>query len=85
MSRAYRQTDAPLPDPATWAAFLRREVAGREGVRIGVTSTGIFCRLDCPARKPRHANCRVFAGAGAAEAAGFRACKRCRPDGPTGP
>ncbi len=46
----------------------------------GVTSTGIYCRPVCPARTPRAANCTFFACAAAAEEAGFRPCRRCRPD-----
>lgn len=46
----------------------------------GVTSTGIYCRPICPAQTPRPANVRFYACAAAAEAAGFRACRRCRPD-----
>lgn len=44
-----------------------------------VTSTGIYCRPVCPARTPKRANVRFYASAAAAEAAGFRACLRCRP------
>ena len=47
---------------------------------LGVTSTGIYCRPSCPARKPRPENCRFFPSAAACVAAGFRACKRCRPE-----
>ena len=47
---------------------------------VGVTSTGIFCRPVCPARTPLAKNCTFHASAAAAVAAGFRACKRCRPD-----
>lgn len=46
----------------------------------GVTSTRIYCRPVCPARVPRRENCRFFASAAAAEAAGFRPCLRCRPE-----
>ncbi|MFI5066924.1 MAG: AlkA N-terminal domain-containing protein, partial [Streptosporangiales bacterium] len=46
----------------------------------GVTSTGIYCRPVCPARTPARANMRFFRHPGAAEAAGFRACRRCRPE-----
>ncbi|HEY2300857.1 MAG TPA: AlkA N-terminal domain-containing protein [Acidimicrobiales bacterium] len=49
-----------------------------------VTSTGIYCRPSCPARTPKRANVRFFATAAAAQAAGFRACKRCRPDAAPG-
>ena len=45
-----------------------------------VTSTGIYCRPSCPARTPRRANVRFFPTAAAAQEAGFRACRRCRPE-----
>lgn len=46
----------------------------------GVTSTGIYCRPICPAQTPRLQNVRFYRSAAAAEAAGFRACRRCRPE-----
>ncbi len=45
-----------------------------------VTSTGIYCRPICPAQTPRPANVRFYPCVAAAEAAGFRACRRCRPE-----
>jgi AraC family transcriptional regulator of adaptative response/methylated-DNA-[protein]-cysteine methyltransferase len=45
----------------------------------GVKSTKIFCRSTCSARKPRPENVEFFGDAHAAERAGYRACKRCRP------
>lgn len=49
-----------------------------------VTSTGIYCRPSCPARTPKAANMRFYPTAAAAQQAGFRACKRCRPDASPG-
>jgi AraC family transcriptional regulator of adaptative response / DNA-3-methyladenine glycosylase II len=46
---------------------------------LGVTSTGIYCRPSCPARTPRRERVRFYPTAAAAQAAGFRACKRCIP------
>ncbi|MCP4545206.1 MAG: DNA-3-methyladenine glycosylase 2 family protein [bacterium] len=46
----------------------------------GVTSTGIYCRPVCPARTPGAMNCTFFICAAAAEEAGFRPCRRCRPE-----
>ena len=46
---------------------------------VGVTSTGIFCRLSCPARKPLADNCRFHETAAECLEAGFRPCKRCKP------
>ena len=53
-------------------------------VFCGVTSTGIYCRPSCPARTPKRENVRFYATAAGAQAAGFRACKRCRPDATPG-
>ncbi len=50
----------------------------------GVSSTGIYCRPSCPARTPKRENVRFYTTAAAAQAAGFRACKRCRPDASPG-
>jgi AraC family transcriptional regulator of adaptative response / DNA-3-methyladenine glycosylase II len=49
-----------------------------------VTSTGIYCRPSCPAMTPKRANVRFLPSAAAAQRAGFRACKRCRPDASPG-
>jgi AraC family transcriptional regulator of adaptative response / DNA-3-methyladenine glycosylase II len=51
---------------------------------IAVTSTGIYCRPSCPAMTPKRENVRFYASAAAAQQAGFRACKRCRPDAAPG-
>jgi AraC family transcriptional regulator, regulatory protein of adaptative response / DNA-3-methyladenine glycosylase II len=50
----------------------------------GVTSTGIYCRPSCPATTPRPEHLRFYPSAAAAQAAGFRACRRCRPDAAPG-
>ncbi len=49
-----------------------------------VTSTGIYCRPSCPAMTPKAVNVRFYPTAAAAQAAGFRACRRCRPDATPG-
>ena len=49
-----------------------------------VTSTGIYCRPSCPARTPKRCNVRFLPTPAAAQRAGFRACKRCRPDATPG-
>jgi AraC family transcriptional regulator of adaptative response / DNA-3-methyladenine glycosylase II len=51
---------------------------------IAVTSTGIYCRPSCSAIAPKRANVRFYKSAAAAQEAGFRACKRCRPDASPG-
>ncbi|HTD58007.1 MAG TPA: DNA-3-methyladenine glycosylase 2 family protein [Solirubrobacteraceae bacterium] len=51
---------------------------------IAVSSTGIYCRPSCPAMTPKRENVRFYPSAAAAQQAGFRACKRCRPDAAPG-
>jgi AraC family transcriptional regulator of adaptative response/methylated-DNA-[protein]-cysteine methyltransferase len=69
-----------LPDEDTlYTALLNRDPAYDGRVFVGVTSTGVFCRLNCPARNPKRENCRFFESVAACMEAGFRACKRCCP------
>jgi AraC family transcriptional regulator of adaptative response/methylated-DNA-[protein]-cysteine methyltransferase len=63
-----------------WEAFTRRDRSFDGRFVIGVLTTGIYCRPSCAARQPRRENVRFFADGGEAQAAGLRACKRCRPD-----
>ncbi|MDW5326293.1 DNA-3-methyladenine glycosylase 2 family protein [Plantactinospora sp. KLBMP9567] len=50
----------------------------------GVTTTGIYCRPSCPATTPKRRNVRFYPSAAAAQRAGLRACRRCRPDAAPG-
>lgn len=73
-------TLAVLDAETCWQAVLRRD-AGCDGTFVyGVGSTRIFCRPSCPARRPQRQQARFFATAAAATQAGFRPCKRCRPE-----
>ena len=68
------------------AEMLYASLAARDGafagrVYVGVVSTGIFCTMACPSRTPLRKNCRFFETAEDCREAGFRACKRCRPEG----
>ncbi len=69
-----------LDHGACYEAISRRDARFDGRFYTGVTSTGIFCRPSCPARTPRAANVRFFAHAAAASDAGFRPCRRCRPE-----
>ena len=69
-----------LPSPAEmWDAFVGRDPEYDGIFFTGVTTTGIFCRPTCPAKKPARVNVEFFAGARDALTAGYRPCKRCRP------
>ncbi len=59
---------------AEWQVFAAR---GQAAQVYAVSSTGIHCRAGCPARTPLPRNLRVFDSRAAAEAADYRACKRC--------
>jgi AraC family transcriptional regulator, regulatory protein of adaptative response / DNA-3-methyladenine glycosylase II len=66
-----------------------RAVASRDARFDGrfvtaVTTTGIYCRPSCPAQTPKRENVQFYPCAAAAVAAGFRACKRCRPEAAPG-
>ncbi|MFN8589695.1 MAG: Ada metal-binding domain-containing protein [Candidatus Eisenbacteria bacterium] len=63
-----------------WNAVRTRDRRFDGRFFVGVTSTGIYCRPICPARTPARRNVRFFASAAAAEAAGHRPCRRCRPE-----
>jgi AraC family transcriptional regulator, regulatory protein of adaptative response / DNA-3-methyladenine glycosylase II len=67
-----------------WQAIEAADPRFDGWVFCGVRTTGIYCRPSCPARTPKRENVRFFASAAAAQSAGFRACKRCRPDATPG-
>ena len=64
-----------------WQAVLERDAAMDGQFVFGVSSTGVYCKPSCPARKPRRDRVTFYATPDEAEAAGFRACLRCRPNG----
>jgi len=70
----------PLDAKLCYQALVARDARFDGRLFVGVTSTGIYCRPVCPARTAKQENCRFFATAAAAEAAGFRPCLRCRPE-----
>ncbi len=71
---------ATLSDPR-WSDVQAHNSAADGRFWFGVATTGVFCRPGCGARTPRPENVRFFESIEAAKDAGFRACKRCRPEG----
>lgn len=69
-----------ISDDQAWAAFERRDRAYDDKVVGAVTTTRIYCRPSCPARRPKRENVRFYATPDEAAAAGYRACLRCLPD-----
>jgi AraC family transcriptional regulator, regulatory protein of adaptative response / methylated-DNA-[protein]-cysteine methyltransferase len=68
-------------DEQRWQAVQARSPRADGAFVLAVTTTGIYCRPSCPARRPRREHVLFFESGVQAEAAGFRACKRCRPNG----
>ena len=69
-----------LPDEATsWQAVQRRDRGYNGRFWFSVRTTGVYCLPSCAARPPLRRNVDFHASPDAAEAAGFRACKRCKP------
>jgi AraC family transcriptional regulator of adaptative response / DNA-3-methyladenine glycosylase II len=73
-----------MDDDGLYRLFESRDPRFDGRVYLGVTSTGIYCRPSCPAMAPKRSNMRFYRTAAAAQRAGFRACKRCRPDASPG-
>jgi len=67
-------------DGVKWAAVAARDRAMNGQFVYAVTTTGVYCRPGCAARRARRENVRFFDAPDEAERAGFRPCKRCRPD-----
>lgn len=67
-----------------WEAVESGDARFDGWIYVGVRTTGIYCRPSCPARTPKRENVRFYRTAAAAQDAGFRACKRCRPDATPG-
>ncbi len=68
------------PDAARWRAVVERDPTQDGRFVYAVRTTGVYCRPICPSRRALRANVAFFKSALSARAAGFRACKRCKPD-----
>jgi AraC family transcriptional regulator of adaptative response/methylated-DNA-[protein]-cysteine methyltransferase len=86
MDSPAKPTKAPAPplsaterDPR-WAALLARDSAAEGAFVYSVATTGVYCRPTCPSRRPKPENVAFYATPAQAEKAGFRPCRRCRPN-----
>jgi AraC family transcriptional regulator, regulatory protein of adaptative response / DNA-3-methyladenine glycosylase II len=76
----YPSSVLTLTDDARYDALSARDSRFDGMFFVGVSTTGIYCRPICPARTPGRSRCTFYDTAAAAEAAGYRACLRCRPE-----
>ncbi len=75
MTRTVKETNST--DERRWRAVLGR---GDDRTFVyAVATTGVYCRPACSSRRPKRANVRFFTDCDAAERAGYRSCKKCRP------
>lgn len=80
MSVPRMKTSSTTQDDARWAAIVNRDARADGLFFYSVKTTGVYCRPSCRARQPRRENVSYHETREAAEAAGFRACRRCRPN-----
>ena len=78
------RSKAPTADDRRWAIVVARDKRADGTFVTAVATTGIYCRPSCAARRPLRQNVRFYATCAEAEAAGFRPCKRCKPNAPAG-
>jgi AraC family transcriptional regulator of adaptative response/methylated-DNA-[protein]-cysteine methyltransferase len=69
-----------LMDHKRWRALVKRDPEALGAFYYGVLTTGVYCRAGCRSRLPRRENVRFFDTGEQAQEAGFRPCRRCRPD-----
>jgi AraC family transcriptional regulator of adaptative response/methylated-DNA-[protein]-cysteine methyltransferase len=70
---------ADASQDARWNAVVARDARHDGEFVFAVSTTGVYCRPSCAARRPRRENVQFFPGPSEAEQAGYRACLRCRP------
>ena len=78
--RAMAQAADDMTADPRWAAVRERDSSADGTFFCAVVTTGVYCRPSCPSRLPLRKNVRFFATLAEAERAGFRPCKRCKPD-----
>ena len=74
-----QQLEMAYLDQRRWEAVAGRDATHDGEFVFAVTSTGVYCRPSCPAKRPRRENVEFFRQPDEAEKAGYRACLRCRP------
>jgi AraC family transcriptional regulator of adaptative response/methylated-DNA-[protein]-cysteine methyltransferase len=91
----FKEMPSPQSNPATeastsaaderrWNALCARDATHDGEFVFAVSSTGVYCRPSCAARRPRRENVQFFLTPAQAEHAGYRACLRCRPKSASG-
>jgi AraC family transcriptional regulator of adaptative response/methylated-DNA-[protein]-cysteine methyltransferase len=77
------QTAAAIESDSRWKAVVARDAKADGTFYYAVTTTGVYCRPSCPARRPRPEHVHLYETRAEAEQAGFRPCQRCQPQQPS--
>lgn len=80
MSASLHELETPTRQDPRWARIAARDRSADGEFFYSVATTGVYCRPSCPSRGARPENVRIHASAAECEAAGFRPCKRCKPN-----
>src|SRR5687767_6160604 len=72
--------ETQIQNDPRWSALLARNADADGSFVYSVKTTGVYCRPGCPSRLARPENIAFYASPADAESAGFRPCKRCKPD-----
>jgi AraC family transcriptional regulator, regulatory protein of adaptative response / methylated-DNA-[protein]-cysteine methyltransferase len=83
ISTLAKELEASTVGDPRWAAVVTRDMAADDTFVYSVRTTGVYCRPSCAARPARPENVAFHASREDAERAGFRPCKRCKPDQPS--
>ena len=82
-NHAVPTTATAVESDPRWASIVARDAAADGRFYYSVRTTGVYCRPSCGARRARPENIAFHATIADAERAGFRPCKRCKPDQPS--
>jgi len=83
LQRDLKSTPLPVTDDPRWARIVARDKSADGAFWYSVATTGVYCRPSCPSRRANPANVQLHDTLAQAKATGFRACRRCNPDGPS--
>ena len=81
MSLVMEQEITEIERDSRWNSIVKRNAAADGTFIYAVRTTGIYCRPSCPSRTARPKNVSFYASPAEAESAGYRACRRCNPNG----
>src|ERR1700736_712162 len=76
-----KSTLPSVADDPRWARIVARDKTADGHLWYSVSTTGVYCRPSCPSRTANRKNVQLHDTLASAKATGFRACKRCNPDG----